>query len=70
MAALFFSGTAGHGTKTETDGTNGTIFHMWWDSGTRGVNFIKYNNKVSHQTVPLPGPVGQNGSKCKLKLAL
>jgi hypothetical protein len=23
---LFFSGTVGHGTKTETDGTNGTIF--------------------------------------------
>jgi hypothetical protein len=63
IAALFFSGTVGHGTKTETDGTNRTIFQIWWDSGTSGVNFIKHNNKVSHQTVPFWGPVGHYGRK-------
>jgi hypothetical protein len=34
--------------KTGTDGTNGTIFQIWWDSGTSGVKYIEHNNKVSH----------------------
>jgi hypothetical protein len=60
IAALFFPGTTGHGTKSGTDGTNGTIFQLWWDSGTIDVKYIIHNNKVSHQTVPFSGPVGQN----------
>jgi hypothetical protein len=39
----------------------GFLFSNAWDSGTRGVNFIRCNIKVSHQTVPFSGPMGHLG---------
>jgi hypothetical protein len=53
--------------KTGTDGTNGTIFQIWWDSGTIDVKYNRYNNKVSHQAVPFPGPVGQYQQELRLQ---
>jgi hypothetical protein len=55
-------------TKSKNAGTAGTnpIFYIWWDSGTREINFIEHNNKVSHQTVPFPGPMGQKRQELRL----
>ena len=33
-----------------------------WDSGTNGVKYNNHNNKVSHQSVPLPGRTGHFGT--------
>ena len=60
---FFFLGTLGHGTKLRRMGQKLAIFHAWWDSGTRGFKLIKYNNKVSHQSVPLLRRMGHLGQK-------
>ena len=59
--------------KSETDGTDRSLFHTWWDSGTTGVKYNEHNSKVSHQTVPLLWRMGHFRDKrqeCKLKLVL
>jgi hypothetical protein len=78
----FFSWDSGTWDKTEADGTNRIILQVWWDSGTIGVKYNRHNNKLSHQSVPFSGPMGQKefrvqasaclfaGREDKLKLAL
>jgi hypothetical protein len=62
---VFHSGTVGHNGKKPVCNSyrdfhkprgfsTKPFFSNAWDSGTRGLNFIRHNNKVSHQTVPFP----------------